>query len=539
MPEWLTNIGMILFVAFFFGFSVFIHEFGHLLAAVWRGLHVDKFSIGFGKRIIGFKRKGVDFIIGWLPFGGYVALPQMEPTDEPQSSDGTVLPSSKPLDRVIVALAGPLFNLLFAFTLAVVLWKCGKPISPPLEKIVISDIPETSVDYKAGLRSGDQIININGQKLKNFQQMQKNYILDETITLLVERDGKQITLGPFEPEKDPDMFNYALPPFTSKPKYAPQKAIIKSVIKKDEKSGDELPAYAAGFRAGDIITKVNGKKITYREDVSLAIDEYKGQEMTFTVSRDTEEKEIKITPKKIVKKKIGLSFIRFPKVHQIILDTPAYKNGLRRWDNITKINGKAVTTLEAFEKEIQKQNGKAVSISVKRQDKEIDFEVKSQYEFFMIGVAWQRYRVTHTPIKQFKDVFGETFLTLKALFNRKVDVGGLSGPIGIAQGIYQQFKHLGWRAALAFIFMINISLAIFNLLPLPVLDGGHIFIALAELISRRKVPARLLQPVTMIFILFFFSLMIYVTMNDVKRAGFEIKVVKNSTVVEPPSPPIC
>ena len=66
MPEWLTNIGMILFVAFFFGFSVFIHEFGHLLAAVWRGLHVDKFSIGFGKRIIGFKRKGVDFIVGWM-----------------------------------------------------------------------------------------------------------------------------------------------------------------------------------------------------------------------------------------------------------------------------------------------------------------------------------------------------------------------------------------------------------------------------------------------------------------------------------------
>ncbi|MCM8539518.1 MAG: site-2 protease family protein, partial [Lentisphaeraceae bacterium] len=60
---------------------------------------------------------------------------------------------------------------------------------------------------------------------------------------------------------------------------------------------------------------------------------------------------------------------------------------------------------------------------------------------------------------------------------------------------------------------------IFNLLPLPVLDGGHIFVATAELISRRKIPAKVLQPVTLIFILFFFSLMIYVTMNDVRRTG--------------------
>ena len=78
---------------------------------------------------------------------------------------------------------------------------------------------------------------------------------------------------------------------------------------------------------------------------------------------------------------------------------------------------------------------------------------------------------------------------------------------------------MGIIGVLSFIFMINISLAIFNLLPLPVLDGGHIFIAIAELVSRKKVPAKVLQPVTLLFVLFFFSLMIYVTMNDFKRTG--------------------
>ena len=213
MPEWLINMGWILLVVFFFGFSVFIHEFGHLLAAMWRGFHIEKFSIGFGHRIWGFKKNGIDFVIGWLPFGGYVQLPQLEPNDEPITPDGKLLPVPKAIDRIIVAIAGPFFNLIFAFVLATILWKTGKPSSPPLESMVVTDIPKTSVDYKSGLRSGDSIEKINGMEIPNYDMYWKEYILSGNVTLDITREGKAMTIGPYKPEKNPDFENLALPPF--------------------------------------------------------------------------------------------------------------------------------------------------------------------------------------------------------------------------------------------------------------------------------------------------------------------------------------
>ena len=84
MAELAGSILSAIFVGFFFGFSIFIHELGHMLAALWRNMHVDKFSIGFGHRILSKRWKNIDFIIGWLPFGGYVALPQMDASGEPK-----------------------------------------------------------------------------------------------------------------------------------------------------------------------------------------------------------------------------------------------------------------------------------------------------------------------------------------------------------------------------------------------------------------------------------------------------------------------
>ena len=526
MPEWLTNVGMILFVAFFFGFSVFIHEFGHLIAAVWRGLHVDKFSIGFGQRIIGFKRKGVDFIVGWLPFGGYVALPQMEANEEPQTAEGLPLPASKPLARIIVALAGPLFHLRFAL---------GKPASAPLEKITVTDIPATSTDYKAGLRNGDNIVSINGEKLSNTTQMQKNYLFDEKLTIEILRDGKEITIGPFTPAKDPDYFDLSLPSFNYNVDHKPVKAIVSKVPQKD-KDGTVLPAAIAGVLPGDQFIKVDGETIAYRSQVSEAIEAKDGNELTFTVLRQGKEVDIKVAPTKITAHIVGLSFINFPKVHQASTDASAFKAGIRRWDIFKTLNGVEYKTFEEFKVEMNKNKGKIVNIGIDRDGKTMNFDLKVEYVRYMIGVQWQEYRTYDNPQKQFSAVFNETFLTLKAIVSGKVDPSNLSGPIGISQGMYQQLKHLGWRACLSFIFMINISLAIFNLLPLPVLDGGHIFIALAELISRRKIPVKFIQPITMIFILFFFSLMIYVSMHDVKRAGYEIQTVQNTSVKQISSP---
>ena len=526
MPEWLSNISGILLVVFFFGFSVFIHEFGHLLAAVWRGLHVEKFSIGFGHRIWGFKKNGIDFIVGWLPFGGYVALPQLEPNDEPQTSDGKILEQPKPIDKIIVAVAGPLFNLIFAFFLGVILWKTGKQVSTPVENVVIDYVPEQSVDYQNGLRDGDTILRINEHKIRSSDHLFKEYVLADSISLEVEREGEVLNLPKFKPGKDSDLEDLRIPPFSYTEKSQKQKAKVSYLLDKDKQSGAFYPAKKAGIKEGDIFIEIDGKPVEYISEVSKAVRDKNGEAVDFTILRDGKNLDFTLKPLKITSHKIGVNFRNFPKVFAVRQKMPAYEAGIRKWDVIKSINGLEVKTFEEFEKVLKKFKGKTVDVKVERNGKLKDFSLNIKFEIYMIGVAWQRHTVYMTPYQQFEAVFSETFRTLNALVNQGVQLNHLSGPLGIGKGIFDQWKYMGIIGVLSFIFMINISLAIFNLLPLPVLDGGHIFIALAELVSRRKVPAKVLQPVTLLFVLMFFSLMIYVTINDFKRTGEMFKEAK-------------
>src|SRR5882757_288709 len=119
-------------VVLLFNLLIGVHELGHFLAAKWRGLKVDRFAIWFGKPIWKKKIGGVEYALGWIPAGGYVALPQMatmEAIEGKGESSGQALPPISPLDKIIVAVAGPLFSFLLAFGFAVIVWAVGKPAS--------------------------------------------------------------------------------------------------------------------------------------------------------------------------------------------------------------------------------------------------------------------------------------------------------------------------------------------------------------------------------------------------------------------------
>src|SRR5580693_9297154 len=117
-------------VLLIFNLIIGVHELGHFLAARWRGLKIERFAIWFGKPIWKTKFRGVEYALGSIPAGGYVSLPQMAPmdiiegkSDKPAES----LPPISPLDKIIVALAGPLFSFGLAFAFAFVVWAVGKP----------------------------------------------------------------------------------------------------------------------------------------------------------------------------------------------------------------------------------------------------------------------------------------------------------------------------------------------------------------------------------------------------------------------------
>ena len=123
----LQFLGVLLVVVLLFNFMIIVHEWGHFLAARWRGLHIEKFQIWFGKAIWKKTYNGVQYGLGCIPAGGFVALPQMAPMDaiEGGSEDRAKLPDITPLDKIIVAFAGPLFSFLLACFFAVIVWQIG------------------------------------------------------------------------------------------------------------------------------------------------------------------------------------------------------------------------------------------------------------------------------------------------------------------------------------------------------------------------------------------------------------------------------
>ena len=522
MPDWLENLFKILFVILFFGLSVFFHELGHLLAAMWRGMHIEKFSIGFGKRICGFKYKGIDFIIGLLPFGGYVALPQMEPVDEIQTSTGQPLEPAKPFDRIIVALAGPAFNIIFAFALGMIIWKAGVLGPAPTNQVVINSVIPDSPEDKAGLKAGDKLIAVNGQSFDDTLVLRELLVLDSEITLTIKRSEQELKIGPYKTTASKDPKREGLP--EQQFSWNSTKAVVAGLSK-------DFPAAKAGIEVGDEIVSINGIKTHYIHEVSEEILSQEGQALKIGIIRNQQEQEISLTPK--WQNGLGIVFADFPKIFETRLQ--AKRSGLIEGDEFVSLAGQNFKNTEELRQFIKDKDGQKLPISYKRNNETINTEIIIGRP--MIGVAWkQDFAITHpTPMEQVTKVFKSTFRTLKALVSPDSNVGlkHMSSVVGISQNIYQAVSAQGLIFGLNFILMINVSLAIFNLLPIPVLDGGHIVFASLELIAQRKVPVKVLQPLYFVFVLLLITLMLYATTNDIRRArqkDVKYEYVKNSTV---------
>src|SRR3989440_8774709 len=152
-------IFILLEVLVLFNLLIVVHEVGHFLAARWRGLYIEKFGVWFGKPLWKKKINGVQYSLGSLPFGGFVALPQLAPMDIIEGKadvDREQLPPISALDKIIVAVAGPFFSLLLAFVFAATVWVVGYPVSESDMTTGVGYIMPESAAEKVGIRTGDK-----------------------------------------------------------------------------------------------------------------------------------------------------------------------------------------------------------------------------------------------------------------------------------------------------------------------------------------------------------------------------------------------
>ncbi len=332
----------IVFIVFFFGFCIFIHEFGHMLAALWQGLYVERFSIGLGNPICRlFTWKGVEFVISWIPFGGYVAIPQLDAADVEKAENEKRLEPCKPLPRARVAFAGPFFNILFGFFLATVMWGVGLWEAPMATSCTISEIPKTLPDYSGKVRITDEIVAFNGKDTdKYLEELLEDVEPGTAVNVTVQRGDKRLDF--------------------------PMNTLLN-------------PEWEAGLRKGDRIVAVNGKGFSKgREEFQTEYVYSGGFKVTLTAIRDGKTIEASYTPlPNALMEGLGAPFfyVRNPiAVGGVHADSIAEKAGIQAGDQILQLNDTNIINGKQFQEVVANQEGRPFSLLVSRNGKELTID---------------------------------------------------------------------------------------------------------------------------------------------------------------------
>ncbi|OGW40006.1 MAG: RIP metalloprotease RseP [Nitrospirae bacterium RBG_13_39_12] len=425
------------------GIIIFVHELGHFLLAKLTGVRVLKFSLGFGPKLIGKKYGDTEYLISSLPLGGYVKMLGETPGEELKEEDKLVAYNYQPVwKRFLIVFSGPLFNLVFAFLIFIFIFLSGIPALYP----DVGNVTESSPAAKAGLITGDKILEINGRAVDSWDEiinfMDENQ--GQNLLIKVRRGGNIIELSVTPVRKsgksifgeDKELWDIGISP------------LIYPVVGEVVKGGQ---AEKAGVEKGDIIANIDGNAIKTWEDMTAIIHGNPGKPLKFKIKRDNHVMEMTIAPVKTPVgdgKEIGLIGIR-----------PSGNDFIKKY-----------------------------SIS-----EAVPLGAKKTWEMSVL-----------------------TVVSIVKLIQRVIPADTIGGPILIVQMAGEQASR-GLLDFILFMAIININLGIINLLPIPILDGGHILFLGIEAISKKPINEKVIAIAQRVGLAIILTIMVFALYNDIIR----------------------
>jgi regulator of sigma E protease len=456
--------------AFYFviviGFMVLIHEFGHYAVAKLLGVRVEQFAIGFGKRLFGFRRGETDYRINALPFGGYVKMSGENPMDE-RTGDPREFMSHSRWHRFLIAIAGPVMNILLAIVLLTGVYMLHSEYAAFMdEPAIVGEVDPNSPAAKIGVQHGDRIAEIDGIENPTWEQVRNEDALspNQPLKVIIERGNQK-----FEKQIVPQL---ATVNDVGSSGWYPDEPIVVSSLEPG------MPAAKSGIKEGDRIVAMNGEPLGSIATMIQRLQQTKDTPVEFTVSRGNQTLKFVVRP----------ILSGAPQT-----TTPAQEGWLHSL--LRRIGLAPAKTVADAHYRIGFTGGSPVKVG------RLPFK-----EAFVRSLAENR-----TNSVMLLNLVGK-------LVQGRASPRTVSGPIGIAQIAGAAAQEKGWAPLLVICSMISLNLGIFNLLPIPIMDGGVIMLLFIESLMRRDISLQIKERIyqaAFVFLVLFAAMVIY---NDIYKA---------------------